>query len=64
MFGEANLQRYRREHIALARLPAMMGRLMLSLGKASLRQRVMRAFVSAPPISDLTVKSSVAETGL
>ena len=48
-FVEGNLRRYQREHRSLARRPAMMARLMLSLDwKVSLRQRVMRAFSADP----------------
>jgi flavin-dependent dehydrogenase len=46
-FATGNLQRYQREHRAIARRPAMMARLMLALDwKTSLRQKVMRAFGS------------------
>jgi flavin-dependent dehydrogenase len=48
-FAAGNLQRYQQEHRELARRPALMARLMLSLDwKTSFRQRVMRAFVSDP----------------
>jgi flavin-dependent dehydrogenase len=48
-FSAGNLQRYQQEHRKLARRPALMARLMLSLDwKASFRQRVMRAFGSDP----------------
>lgn len=48
-FEQENLQRYQKEHRALARRPAMMARLMLALAwNIPLRQRVMRAFGSDP----------------
>ena len=48
-FADGDLQRYQQEHRALARRPAVMARLMLTLDwKTSLRQRVMRAFDSDP----------------
>lgn len=50
-FAEGDLQRYQREHRALARRPAMMARLLLSLDwKHSFRQRVMRALGSDPKL--------------
>ncbi|MGH9504782.1 MAG: NAD(P)/FAD-dependent oxidoreductase [Terriglobales bacterium] len=48
-FAAGNLQRYQQLHGELARRPALMARLMLMLdGKASFRQRVMRAFGCDP----------------
>ncbi|MCU1303362.1 MAG: monooxygenase, FAD-binding [Candidatus Sulfotelmatobacter sp.] len=48
-FVAGDLRRYQHEHRKLARRPAMMARLMLTLDwKTSLRQRVMRAFNSDP----------------
>jgi hypothetical protein len=48
-FAAGDLQHYQQEHRKLARRPAMMARLMLTLDwKVSLRQRVMRAFNSDP----------------
>jgi 2-polyprenyl-6-methoxyphenol hydroxylase-like FAD-dependent oxidoreductase len=48
-FVANDLRRYQREHRKLARRPAMMASLMLTLDwKTSLRQRVMRAFNSDP----------------
>jgi menaquinone-9 beta-reductase len=48
-FAAGDLRRYQQEHRKLARRPAMMARLMLTLDwKTSLRQRVMRAFNSDP----------------
>jgi menaquinone-9 beta-reductase len=48
-FVRGDLRRYQKEHRKLARRPAMMARLMLTLDwKTSLRQRVMRAFDSDP----------------
>jgi flavin-dependent dehydrogenase len=48
-FVAGDLRRYQQEHRKLARRPAMMARLMLTLDwKISLRQRVMRAFNSDP----------------
>jgi len=48
-FVAGDLRRYQQEHRKLARRPAMMARLMLTLDwKTSLRQRVMRAFNSDP----------------
>jgi menaquinone-9 beta-reductase len=50
-FATGDLRRYQHEHRKLARRPAMMARLMLTLDwKAPLRQRVMRAFDSDPRI--------------
>ena len=44
-----NLERYQQVHRQLARRPALMARLMLTLDwKTSFRQRVMRAFASDP----------------
>jgi flavin-dependent dehydrogenase len=44
-----NLERYQQAHRQLARRPALMARLMLTLDwKTSFRQRVMRAFASDP----------------
>ena len=48
-FAAGNLKRYQQQHRALARRPALMARLMLTLDwKTSFRQRVMRAFGSDP----------------
>jgi len=48
-FAAGDLRRYQQEHRKLARPPAIMSRLMLTLDwKTSLRQRVMRAFNSDP----------------
>lgn len=48
-FVTGNLKRYQQEHRKLARCPALMARLMLTLDwKTSFRQRVMRAFKSDP----------------
>jgi flavin-dependent dehydrogenase len=48
-FATNNLKRYQQVHRRLARRPALMARLMLTLDwKASFRQRVMRAFDSDP----------------
>lgn len=48
-FVSGDLRRYQQEHRKLARRPAMMASLMLTLDwKTSLRQRVMRAFNSDP----------------
>jgi flavin-dependent dehydrogenase len=48
-FVAGNLERYQRVHRTLARRPALMARLMLTLDwKTSFRQRVMRAFGSDP----------------
>jgi menaquinone-9 beta-reductase len=48
-FVAGDLRRYQQEHRRLARRPAMMARLMLTLDwKTSLRQRVMRAFGADP----------------
>jgi menaquinone-9 beta-reductase len=48
-FAAGNLERYQQVHRALARRPALMARLMLTLDwKTSFRQRVMRAFGSDP----------------
>jgi len=48
-FVAGDLRRYQQEHRKLARRPAMMARLMLTLDwKTSLRQRVMRAFGADP----------------
>ncbi|HXM66847.1 MAG TPA: FAD-dependent monooxygenase [Candidatus Acidoferrum sp.] len=49
-FAAGDLRRYQREHTKLARRPAMMARLMLTLEKTSLRRHVMRAFDSDPRI--------------
>lgn len=46
-FATGNLRRYQQVHSELARRPALMARLMLTLDwKTSFRQRVMRAFTS------------------
>jgi menaquinone-9 beta-reductase len=48
-----NLEPYQRLHRALAKRPALMARLMLTLdGAPSFRQRVFRAFVSDPRLFD------------
>ena len=48
-FAAGTLERYQQVHRALARRPALMARLMLTLDwKTSFRQRVMRAFGSDP----------------
>ena len=48
-FAAGNLKRYQQQHRELARRPALMARLMLTLDwKTSFRQRVMRAFGSDP----------------
>ena len=48
-FATGNLGRYQQVHQELARRPALMARLMLTLDwKTSFRQRVMRAFGSDP----------------
>jgi menaquinone-9 beta-reductase len=48
-FVTGSLERYQREHRALARGPALMAELMLAFnGKMALRQRAMRAFSSDP----------------
>lgn len=50
-FAAGDLRRYQQEHRKLARRPAMMARLMLTLDwKTSLRQRVMRAFGADPSL--------------
>ena len=49
-FAAGDLRRYQREHTKLARRPAMMARLMLTLERNSLRRHVMRAFDSDPKI--------------
>jgi menaquinone-9 beta-reductase len=50
-FVAGDLRRYQQEHRKLARRPAMMARLMLTLDwKTSLRQRVMRAFGADPQL--------------
>ncbi len=50
-FAAGNLERYQQLHRGLARRPALMARLMLTLDwKTSLRQRVMRALTSNPKL--------------
>jgi flavin-dependent dehydrogenase len=50
-FATGDLRRYQQEHRKLARGPAMMAGLMLSLGgQTSLRQRAMRAFNADPSL--------------
>jgi len=52
-FAADNLERYQKAHWELARRPALMARLMLTLDwKTSFRQRVMRAFGSDPRLFD------------
>ena len=51
-FATGDLRRYQREHTKLARRPAMMACLMLTLERNSLRRHVMRAFHSEPRIFD------------
>lgn len=50
-FVEGDLERYQQLHRAMARRPALMARLMLTLDwKTSFRQRVMRAMTSDPKL--------------
>jgi menaquinone-9 beta-reductase len=60
-----DLRRYQQAHRALARRPAMMARLMLSLDwKHSLRQRVMRAFNSDPRLFRRMLSMHVGESSV
>jgi len=61
-FAAGDLRAYQQKHRALARRPAMMARLMLSLDwKLSLRQRVMRAFGSDPQLFTRMLAMHVGE---
>jgi flavin-dependent dehydrogenase len=64
-FVTGNLERYQREHRRLARGPALMAGLMLTLDwKSSLRQRVMRAFHADPRLFEHLLSMHVGKVSL